>query len=129
MEQQNNSTDDINIEQIMQDIRQQILDAKQGGRANFPVGGRRFSPTFYEQLYRANLVQDTGGLKLDVSKSSIPIIGVLIDKLREKFHNLVIFYLNQAVIPQREFNEHIFQAITLLSQELEAEIKPVDDLA
>ena len=129
MEQETNPTDDVNIEEIMQEIRRQILSKKQVGNTELPVAGRRFSPAFYEQLYRADLVLGDGGVKLDVTRSPVPIIGALIDKLRAKFHQLVIFYVNQAVIPQNEFNVHLFQAVTLLSQELEEELKSAGDAA
>jgi hypothetical protein len=127
MEQQENSADDVNIEEIMQDIHRQILSKKGAGKASLPVSGRRFSSAFYEELYRADLLQGDGGLKLEVTRSSIPVVGPMIEKLRGKFHQLVLFYVNQAVIPQNEFNDHLFQAITLLSQELEDEVKRSDD--
>lgn len=128
MEQENNPTDDVNIEEIMQEIRRQILSKKRVGKTELPVAGRRFSSAFYEQLYRADLALGEGGVKLDVTRSPLPVFGPLIDKLRAKVHQLVIFYVNQAVIPQNEFNARLFQAVTLLSQELEEEMKPNGDI-
>lgn len=127
MNQEEKQPEEVDIELIMQDIRHQILSQKQFGRGDLPVAGRRFSSAFYERLYRADLLLGEPGLTLDVSKSTVPIIGTLIDKLRRKFHELVIFYVNQAAIPQHEFNENLLQAVTMLSQELEEEIKPTDD--
>lgn len=127
MENQDNNADDVNIEAIMQDIHQQILSTKGAGKEGLPVSGKRFSSAFYEELYRADLLQGDGGLKLDVYKSSVPIVGPFIDMLRGKFHQLVVFYVNRAVVPQQEFNDHLFRAVTLLSQELEDEARRSDD--
>ena len=126
MEEKRNSEEGVNIDEIMQEIQQQILSKKQGGRKRLPVAGGRFSPAFYEQLYRADLLQENDRVQLEVTQSSVPIIGPLIDKVRGKFHQLVLFYILQAVIPQNEFNTHIFQAVTLLSKELEEEAAAAD---
>ena len=112
-------TEEINIEEIMQEIRQQILETKRIGKSPLPVKGERFSPQFYEQLYQATLLQGEVGVKIHVTHSNVPLIGPLIDKLREKFHELVTFYVNKAVSQQAAINDHILQLITILSQELE----------
>ena len=118
---------EINIEEIMQDIRRQILEKKRIGKSPLPVGGGRLSPEFYEQLYQAALLQGEIGVKMIVSHSKVPLVGSLIDKLRAKVHELVIYYVNQAVAQQAEINDHILQAITLLSQELEEDAAATDE--
>lgn len=112
----------IDIEAIMQEIRQQILSQRRVGKGDLPVAGRRFSPAFYEQLYQAGLMQSELGVTMHVTRSHFPLFGSLIDKLRGKIHQLVLFYVEKAVAQQRAVNEHLLQAITLLSQELEAEL-------
>ena len=124
MEQEEKATEDINIEVIMQDIRRQILSQRRIGKGDLPVAGKRFSLAFYEQLYQATLMQSETGITMHVTKSTVPLIGPLIDKVRGKFHQLVLFYVEQVVARQRPVNEHLLQAITLLSQELEAEEEP-----
>ena len=114
-----NEKDVVNIEEIMQEIRQQILSKKRVGKPMLPVSGERLSPEFYEQLYQASLLQGELGVKLFVSRSEVPILGPMIDKLRGKVHELVLYYVNQAVAQQSEVNDHLLRAITLLSQELE----------
>jgi hypothetical protein len=123
MEQEEKPTDEVNIEEIMQDIRREILSKKRIGKADLPVAGKRFSAEFYEQLYQAGLMQSESGVMLHVTKSPVPILGPLIDLLRGKFHQLVLFYIDQVVLQQATINDHLLQAITLMSQELEAETR------
>ncbi len=116
---------EVNIEEIMQEIRQQILAEKEALRptreAPIPVSGERLPPAFYEHLYQAGLAYDEIDVKLYVTKSNIPLIGPLLDKLRYKAHELVLFYVNQMATEQMSFNEHILRAVGLLAQDLEKE--------
>jgi len=121
MEQEENPTDEVNIEEIMQDIRRQILSKKRIGKADLPLAGKRFSAAFYEQLYQAGLMQGESGVTLHVTKSPVPLLGSLIDMVRSKFHQLILFYINQVVLQQAAVNDHLLQAISLMSQELEEE--------
>jgi hypothetical protein len=121
MEQEKNANEEVDIEAIMQDIRRQILSQRRIGKRELPVAGKRFSPAFYEQLYQAGLMQSETGVMMHVTKSTVPIFGSLIDMLRGKLHQLVLFYVEKAVVQQNSVNDHLLQAITLLSQELEAE--------
>lgn len=127
MDEQNDAPPElVNIEEIMQEIRQQIL-AKQSalteGNTPVPTGGERFSPEFYERLYHAALSYDQIQVKIHVTPSSIPIIGPLVQRVRHKIHELVLFYVNKSALQQTIVNEHLLQAVNLLSQELEHEAK------
>ncbi len=120
-----NTTTPVNIEEIMQEIRQQILAKKDVIRAEgapvVAISGKRLSPDFYEHLYQANLVYDQMGVKMLVTKVNIPLIGPLLEKLRGKLHELVLFYVNKLAAEQIQFNTHILQAVNLLAQEMEKE--------
>jgi len=118
-ETEENEKDVVNIEEIMQEIRRQILSKKRVGKPTLPVSGERLPPEFYEQLYQASLLQGELGVKLFVSRSEVPLFGPLIDKLRGKLHELVLYYVNQSVAQQAQINDHLLRAITLLSQELD----------
>ena len=124
----NNQTEpaDINIEEIMQEIRQQIL-IKQAtlskGETLVPTGGERFSPEFYEHLYHAALAYNQIQVKVHVTPTSIPVISPIIQWVRYKMHELVLFYVNRSAIQQTIVNEHLLRAISMLSQELEQETK------
>ncbi len=112
-------TESVNIEQIMQEIRQQILHRELPSQVNVPVGGKRLPPEFYEHLYEATLIQSQLGVKLHVTKSTVPLLGGIIDRFRSMFHRLVIFYLNQVAEQQAEVNGHLLQALTALSKYIE----------
>jgi len=116
---------EIDVEEIMQEIRQQILAKKESLRSTstvpIPVGGERLPAAFYEHLYRAGLMYDEIDAKLYVTKSKIPLIGPLLDKVRYKAHELVLFYVNQVATDQMRFNEQILHAVSLLAREMEEE--------
>ena len=120
---------EVNVEEIMQQIRQQIIARRaavgpgSGGptaaAGDIVVTGKRLSPEFYEQLYQARLALDEYQLPVFVSKSDVPIIGGLIVWLRTKFHELVLYYVNQSAARQVSAHEHMLRALSLIGQELE----------
>jgi hypothetical protein len=112
-------TESVNIETVMQEIRQQVLERKLPSQVNIPIGGKHLPPEFYEDLYRAILAQGQLGVKVQVSKSDVPIIGGLIDRLRMMFHQLVIFYVQRLTEQQSEVNRNLLQALSAMSQYLE----------
>jgi len=124
-EKMNSTSEIVNIEEIMQDIRQQILAKKdllrQDNKSALVLSGKRLSPEFYEQLYQANLVYDQTDVKLQVTPVNVPIIGSLLQRVRQMLHELVIFYVNKQAAAQIQFNAHVLQAMNLLAQELEKE--------
>ena len=73
--------DNVNIEAIMQEIRQQVLERKLPSQANMPIKGESLPPEFYEHLYKAILAQNELGVKIQIVKSDVPIFGGLIDHL------------------------------------------------
>lgn len=115
---------EINVEAIMQQIRQQIIAKRAtvgpaaAGR-EIAVTGKRFPPEFYEHLYQARLALDEVQVPVFVSKSGVPLIGGLIVWLRTKFHELVTYYVNQSAARQVSASEHILRALSLIGQELE----------
>ena len=115
---------EVNIEEIMQQIRQQIIARRAavgGGAAGSEVvvTGKRFAPEFYEHLYQARLALDEVEVPVFVSKSGVPLIGGLLVWLRTKLHELVAYYVNQSAARQAGAAEHLLQALSLLAQELE----------
>jgi hypothetical protein len=113
----------INIEEIMQQIRQQIMARRatlaSDGQPPVIVTGKRFPPEFYEHLYQARLAEEQFAVPVFVSRSSLPLIGRLIDWLRGKFHELVVYYVNQSATQQIHATGHLLQALSILGQELE----------
>lgn len=115
---------EVNIEELMQQIRQQIIAKRAAvgggsGGSQIVVAGKRLSPEFYEHLYQARLALDEVSVPVFVSKSSVPLIGGLIVWLRTKLHELVAYYVNQGAARQVSASEHLLHALSLLGQELE----------
>jgi hypothetical protein len=123
----------VNIEEIMREIRAEIL-AKHaaigsGGETLVPISGERLPPEFYEHMYQAALAYENVGVEMHVTKVNIPLIGSVVEWLRSKVHELTIYYVNQVVTQQTEVNYHLLRALSVLSQELEAESESDGDLA
>lgn len=123
-EETSHTEEQADVEAIMQQIREQILAReaarRPGGQAPVKVSGKRFSPEFYEHLYHAGLTYDKLQVKMFVSKSSLPIIGPLLQWLRGKLHELVLFYVNQLAAQQITFNTHLLRAVSIMAEDLEA---------
>lgn len=118
----NTPTPEINIEEIMQQIRTQILAqraAQTGTTPPISLQGKRLPPEFYEHLYQAGLVYDQIKPNLYVTKIPIPLIGPLLEQLRQKIHELVMFYVGHLAMQQIKMNTHLLQALSLLAEELE----------
>lgn len=114
----------IQIEEIMQQIRQQIVERRAAvspdGRPPIVVSGKRLPPEFYEHLYLSRLAEEEFRVPVFVSRSSLPVVGRLIDWLRGKFHELVVYYVNQSATQQIAATGHLLQALSILGQEMEA---------
>lgn len=115
--------EEVNIEQIMQQIRQQIIAKRAvvapGGVSDIIVSGKRFPPEFYEHLYQARMALEESTVPVFVSKSTVPVIGGLIDALRAKFHELVVYYVNQSAARQVTATGHLLKALDLMGRTLE----------
>lgn len=113
----------IDVEEIMQQIRREILTrqavAGKDGRPLVSVSGSQLPPEFYEHLYYAAMQHDQIGVKLQVTKMNLPLLGPLLEKMRGKVHELVLFYVNQIAVQQVEFNKHILQAVNLMAEAAE----------
>jgi hypothetical protein len=111
--------DSVNIETIMQEIRQQVLERKLPSQVSLPIKGERLPPEYYEHLYKAILAQNQLGIKMQIIKSDVPLFGGLIDRFRAMFHQLVIYYVQQLTEQQAQVNRHLLGAISSISQYLE----------
>jgi hypothetical protein len=122
-------TAEVNIERIMQQIRNQILARKTAVSGHEPpivnIEGKRLPPDFYEHLYQAGLTYDRVDIQMNLTPITIPIIGPILQKIRQKLHELVLFYVNQVAANQIGVNTHLLRALSILSEELENSA-PVD---
>ncbi|MFK7803868.1 MAG: hypothetical protein AB8G95_19705 [Anaerolineae bacterium] len=111
---------EIEVEKIIGDIRKQILannDKNSSRMSRLKVNGDYFSADFYENLYQASVSQQQ--LHLQVTKTDIPLIGGLIDRLRTMVHQVILFYLNQVLSEQARVNQLNSQLINELGIEIE----------
>lgn len=119
--------DSINIEEIMQQIRREILLNQavlhKDGSPLVNLNGKQLPAEFYEHLYNAALAHDAVGVKLYVTKVNIPLIGPVLEKLRTVVHQLVLYYVNQLAAQQVSYNYHILQAVNALAAHIEAQPK------
>jgi hypothetical protein len=120
---ENEPEGEIDIEQIMQQIRSQILGQRSAWarekRIASSLTGRRFSPDFYDHLYQASLAADVDKVRVELTPSRLPLFGPITQALRRSFHDLVIFYVSRLAEQQAEFNRHLLAALSALSRELE----------
>ncbi|MFW5942848.1 MAG: hypothetical protein ACOC9X_02380 [bacterium] len=128
-EEKDTQAEEVDIEAIMQQIREQILARKEasaaGGAPPLKISGKRFAPEFYEHVYQAGLAYDQVQVSMYVSKSSIPVLGRLVEWLRSKLHELVLYYVNQLAAKQITYNTHLLRAVSIMAEELES--LPVSD--
>lgn len=123
MNEKSSVVEPVDIELIMQEIRQKILAEHMNvgafNEALVPLSGKRLPPQFYEHLYHAALAHNQLQIPLHVTPITIPVIGPVLAWIRTKIHLLVLFYVNQLAVQQTAVNHHLLQAISILSQELE----------
>jgi hypothetical protein len=114
---------DINIEEIMQQIRAEIRGRRVGRLAEQGVivadDNLRLPPEFYEHLYQVEEAQHQVSGQLRLSPGGPFLIGPVLQWLRRQFHELVLFYVNESAARQIEVNRHLLQAIAVLSREVE----------
>lgn len=116
------SKDTVDINQVMQDVRRQIIEQRQGiDDIAVKVKGERLPAAFYEHLYLASMTYNQTETELYVTPSKIPLLGGLIDWLRGQIHNVVIFYVNRSVVKQIQINRHLLQAMSILAEAYEAD--------
>jgi len=107
----------VNIEHVMREVRREILERKLPGQVRLPeaAAGNR-PPEYYEELFRAALAQSRNEVDLLVTPTRVPLVGPVVDFVRRKFHELVVFYINRSAMNQAKVNHHILAALSILGQ-------------
>jgi hypothetical protein len=111
-----------NIEEIMRTIREHVLAKQTAVAPNVPVAkplGKALPAEFYEHLHQATAGYDQIDVRLDVSAANVPVVGGILQAVRRKLHELVLFYVNQTAVKQINVNHHLIQAVTILAEEIE----------
>lgn len=110
------SAEAVDIESVMQEVRRQILERQLPGQLHLPDKAASLPPEYYEHLFRAGLAQSKVDVDVLVTPSSVPLLGPLIDRLRVKVHELVIFYINRFAENQARVTHHMLQALAVLGR-------------
>jgi hypothetical protein len=117
------TSEQFNIEEIMESIRTQVLARKADPAAenglDLIVEGTRLPSEFYEHLYQAGLVYNQIAADVCVRKTNVLLLGPALQFARQKVHELVIYYVNQFAANQIRLNSRLLQAVNILGQELE----------
>ena len=115
----NNNEELVDVMSIMAEIQRQIeLRRDAQPTPKIPLVRGPLPSEFYEALNLAEQSNDDLQPKILLTESTTPLIGGLVQLFRKKFHQLVIFYVNQLAANQIRFNAHILRSITLLGEEV-----------
>ena len=113
----------INVQQIMQQIREQIIARKTAESPDsepiVKLLGKHLPPEFYEHLYHASLLHNQIEVQMHLTPTTTPIIGSLLHRFRQMMHEVVVFYVNKLAIQQIEINKHLLRAVSILGEEME----------
>jgi hypothetical protein len=113
----------VDVEAVMRQIRAHIVARRNAaGVASdvaLPSFEGRLNAAIYEQLYHAALIHDQLSLSINVIPSRAPLIGQFVTLFRRKFHELVVYYVNQLAQKQIVFNRNVLGAVSSLAQEVE----------
>ncbi len=115
------------MRQIRENIRQRRAQAVAEGldydaflnQLHDAQAAGRFDSSLYHDLRWLHTHYQEMGVRLSLTSSPIPIIASLIQRVREAFHRLVIYYVNILAAQQRNFNSYLVQSLTTLVKELE----------
>lgn len=111
-----------NIEGIMQSIREHVLTKQavvSGEQIPMVMQGKVLPAEFYEHLHQANLGHERIEVQLDIAPANVPVIGGILQMVRRKLHELVVFYVNQTAVKQINVNHHLVRAVSILAEEME----------
>ncbi len=115
----------VDIEQIMREIRLEILES-QGTFQNIPgistaFQGSRFQPDLYDHLYQAGLYSYVGNIPLNVTSSRFPIVGHLWGYVRRIWHKTVLLYVTSFAAKQSFINQELMTALVQFINDLESQ--------
>ncbi|MFQ5611937.1 MAG: hypothetical protein ACE5H9_07360 [Anaerolineae bacterium] len=76
--------------------------------------------TFYN-LHRLSASYNKINVGMELTASTLPVVGPLWQKVRRSSHQLVLFYVNKVAGKQVVFNKYVVQALTALVKNLAEE--------
>lgn len=118
---------EINIEEIMSAIRQKIVSERASTPHSPSISlrstGKRLPAQYYEHLYQAGISYNQIDVDLLVTPNRIPFIGPLLQWVRTKLHEVILFYVNRLAANQIQVNTQLLQALNVLGEQLEKEAR------
>ena len=121
----NNERQPVKVEQIMQEIRGEILRRRALQKGKPPIvsaKGERLSPDYYEHLHLGALAHDQLIVEPLITPVPIPVLGPIIQGLRARLHQLVLYYTNQFAASQQQVNAELLQATDQIGRQLETDM-------
>lgn len=115
--------DEIDVEEIMRQIRAHIAQEQGQEAPATPGTGDLRSPLASARgsLDAARHLQRDAIVSLSFRRSTLPLIGPLVDRLRRAIHQLVVFYVNKSAVQQVSAATQIIEAVSVLIHEIEGE--------
>lgn len=86
-----------------------------------------FSRELYEAVRQVEFGHGMVNVEMELTGSSLPVVGSLVQRLRAAVHELVLFYVARLEARQTRFNEQMARALTLLVRDLEAEMRDLQN--
>ena len=135
------SGSEVNVEAIMDQIRQKVHQQRQKAVAqglqagefisdDYPEesGEGNYDPQLYEQLRYANQPHRIIGVRQVASQSivaKLPLIGPIWQRVQTLAHNLVIFYVNSFGAEVIDFLKHVASVLNRLVRWSQAQDKEI----
>ena len=110
---------EVSVEEIMRQIKAHIAQQKVQALGMDVVFEGTFSQSMYDELIAASEENENPYVELQVTSTSIPVLGRLIDRFRRSLHELVLFYMHQSTSRQVALNKHLLIAFATLVRDLE----------
>ena len=119
--QHKNDTPEIAIDTLTKAIREAVVDQEKLTnplqQGLFDTDSAEDIPAdFLNHLFTANRLNNSLQQDVQLDKPTVPFVGGLINFVRRQFHQLVVYYVSQAVERQHKINTHLLKAAFLLGQ-------------
>jgi hypothetical protein len=113
----------VDVDVVLKQIREYILtrNLETAASENDPTPhlAGPLDMTLYKHLDHANVLHNQLAIAPRVVPVTTPIIGQLLTSIRSKFHELMLFYVNQLAQKQNTFNAHVVGVLNGLVREVE----------
>lgn len=119
--QNSNSDTELDVDVLIKAIREAVVEQEmlvnplQQGLFD-ATSAENLPADFLNHLFTANRLNNSLQPDIQLLKPKVPVIGGLINWLRRQFHQLVVFYVSNAVERQHKINTHLLKAAYLLGQ-------------